>query len=96
MGRDAAPLTQARIVVCLRDGRTIERSVDGARGYPKKPATTDELNQKFLRCAERAIPKASASKALHYLQNLADEGASVSSLVAMLARTETCEEEKSS
>ena len=96
VGRDAAPLTQARIVVCLRDGRTIERSVDGARGYPKKPATTDELNQKFIRCAERAIPKASASKALHYLQNLADEGASVSSLVAMLARTETCEEEKSS
>ena len=40
--------------------------------------------------------KASASRALHYLQNLADEGASVSSLVAMLARTETCEEEKSS
>ena len=96
VGRDAPPLTQARIVVCLRDGRTIERSVDGARGYPKKPATTDELNQKFLCCAERAIPKASANKALHYLQNLSDAGASVPSLVAMLARTETCEEEKSS
>ena len=83
-------------MICLRDGRTIERAVDGARGYPKKPATTEELNQKFLRCAERAIPEAPANKALHYIQNLPDEGASVGALVAMLVGTEIYEEERSS
>ena len=67
-----------------------------ARGYPKKPVTTEELNQKFLRCAERAIPEASANKALHYIQNLSDEGFSVGNLVAMLVGTETYEEERSS
>jgi len=96
VGRDAAPLTQARIVVCLRDGQKIERSVDGARGYPKKPATTEELNQKFLRCAERAIPAASASKALHYIHNLSDEGCSVGKLIAKLMGTKTYEEKGSS
>tara|TARA_B100000029_G_scaffold505073_2_gene585109 strand:+ start:48 stop:1466 length:1419 start_codon:yes stop_codon:yes gene_type:complete len=96
VGRDAAPLTQARIVVCLRDGRTIERSVDGARGYPNKPATTEELNRKFLHCAERAISAASARKALNYIQNLSTEGVSVGTLVALLVGTETYQEEGAS
>ena len=96
VGRNVAPLTQARIVVCLRDGRTIERFVDGARGYPKKPATTGELNQKFRRCGERAIQAESVSKALRYIQNLSDEGYSVGQLVTMLTTSETCEEKGSS
>ena len=96
VGRNVAPLTQARIVVRLRDGRTIERFVDGARGYPKKPATSGELNQKFRSCGERAIPAASVSKALHYIQNLSDEGYSVGQLVTMLTTSETCEEKGSS
>ena len=96
VGRNVAPLTQARIVVRLRDGRTIERFVDGARGYPKKPATSGELNQKFRSCGERAIPTASVSKALHYIQNLSDEGYSVGQLVTMLTTSETCEEKGSS
>ena len=92
VGRNVAPLTQARVVVCLRGGRTIERFVDGARGYPKKPATTGELNQKFRRCGERAIPAASVSKALRYIQNLSDEGYSVGQLVTMLTTSGTREE----
>ncbi len=96
VGRNVAPLTQARIVVCLRDGRTIERFVDGARGYPKNPATTGELNQKFRRCGERSIPAASVSKALRYIQNLSDEGYSVGQLVTMLTTSGTREEKGSS
>jgi 2-methylcitrate dehydratase PrpD len=60
----AAPLTQARITITRRDGRTIVRSANGARGYPDKPASGDELGAKFLSCAERVLAPAAASRAL--------------------------------
>ena len=40
----AAPLSQARVTVELRDGRTVSQSADGARGYPGR-LTDEELHQ---------------------------------------------------
>jgi 2-methylcitrate dehydratase PrpD len=70
LGADAPPLTQARVHVHLRDGRTLTAAADGARGYPDKPAADAELDAKFLSCATRTIPEASARQALDLLRRL--------------------------
>ena len=49
----AAPLSQARVTVHLRDGRVLSQSVDGARGYPGR-LTDEELATKFAGCAAAA------------------------------------------
>jgi 2-methylcitrate dehydratase PrpD len=70
LGVDRPALTQARVRVRLRDGRTLTEAADGARGYPDQPASDAELSQKFLSCAARAVPGESARHALTLLQNL--------------------------
>jgi hypothetical protein len=51
----AAPLSQARVTVRLRDGRVLTQSADGARGYPGR-ITEEELARKFAACAGRVMP----------------------------------------
>jgi 2-methylcitrate dehydratase PrpD len=46
----AAPLSQARVTVRLRDGREWSQHADGARGYPGR-LTDEELSAKFADCA---------------------------------------------
>jgi 2-methylcitrate dehydratase PrpD len=61
----AAPsLTQAHVTVRLRDGRVLTASADGARGYPERPASDEELAAKFLACAAKAMTADKAQKAL--------------------------------
>ena len=50
----AAPLSQARATIRLRDGREVSQSADGARGYPGR-LTDEELKTKFVDCAGRAL-----------------------------------------
>jgi 2-methylcitrate dehydratase PrpD len=59
----AAPLSQARVTVQLRDGRTLTEQADGARGYPGR-LTDAELSAKFLGCAERSLSRRAARLAL--------------------------------
>jgi 2-methylcitrate dehydratase PrpD len=70
LGVDAPPLTEARVHMHLRDGRTITETANGARGYPDHPASETELADKFLACATRAVSPASARHALALLQEL--------------------------
>ena len=60
----APPLTQARVTVRLQDGRVLKAAANGARGYPDRPASDDELAAKFLSCAVRALPQSRAEQAL--------------------------------
>jgi 2-methylcitrate dehydratase PrpD len=60
----APPLTQARVAVRLKDGRVLRADANGARGYPERPASDQELAAKFLSCAARALPEARAAEAL--------------------------------
>jgi 2-methylcitrate dehydratase PrpD len=62
------PLTEARVAVTLRDGRVLRDEAHGARGYPERPASSDELTAKFLSCATRALPEADAHRALELLR----------------------------
>jgi 2-methylcitrate dehydratase PrpD len=76
----AAPLSQARVTVRLRDGRTWTERADGARGYPGR-LTDEELATKFLGCAERHLSRAAADQALAALRAI-DTTATVRSLMA--------------
>ena len=58
----APALTQARVTVRLRDGRVLTASANGARGYPERPASDDELAAKFLSCAARVLPDATGAR----------------------------------
>jgi 2-methylcitrate dehydratase PrpD len=66
----APPLTQARVRVTLRDGRVLTASADGARGYPDRPASDDELAVKFMSCAVRALPHPRAEQALTAIREI--------------------------
>jgi 2-methylcitrate dehydratase PrpD len=66
----APPLTQARVAVRLRDGRVLKADANGARGYPERPASDDELAAKFLSCAARALPEAPAAGALAAIREI--------------------------
>ncbi len=70
LGQDTPPLTEARITLRLSDGRTFERAVRGARGYPERPASAAELDDKFRACAQRAVPPEAAEAALAWLHTL--------------------------
>ena len=84
LGRESPPLTEARVTVRLAGGRTLERFVRGARGYPARPASRDELDGKFTTCARRAVSAEAAAAALDFLRAL-DTAASVGDLAGRLA-----------
>jgi len=66
----AAPLTQARVTVRLRDGRVLTASANGARGYHDRPAGDDELAAKFMSCAIQAMSEPQAAAALAALRGI--------------------------
>ena len=70
VGIDQPTLTEAVVTVRLKDGRTLERRVRGARGYPMNPPTRDDLEQKFLSCARRTLSAEAADDALAWLRDL--------------------------
>ena len=67
---DAPALTQARVSIQLRDGRTLSAYADGARGYPARPATAKELDDKFRACAGRVLDVARTEAAIVMLRSL--------------------------
>jgi 2-methylcitrate dehydratase PrpD len=84
VGIDQPALTEAVVTVRLVDGQSLERRVQGARGYPSRPPTADELDQKFRACAERAVPQDIAGDALGWLRGLEDRPR-VAALTELLA-----------
>ena len=68
----APPLTQARVAVRLRDGRTLTAAANGARGYHERPASEQELAEKFRGCASRALDASAVTDLLHAIRNAVD------------------------
>jgi 2-methylcitrate dehydratase PrpD len=66
----APPLTQARVTVHLAGGRVLAASANGARGYPERPASDEQLAAKFLACAERSIPPDRARRAMAVVREI--------------------------
>jgi 2-methylcitrate dehydratase PrpD len=61
-----------RIVITRKDGRKLEKVESFATGHPKKPMTRGQLEHKFLECAELAIERERAERALDELWRLED------------------------
>ena len=70
LGVNQPPLTEAKVVVRLRDGRLCERHARGARGYPNLPPSAQEFDRKFTVCAERAVEPSVATEVLGWLRGL--------------------------
>src|SRR5262249_27794654 len=79
----APSLTQARVALRLRDGRVLNASANGARGYPENPASDDELAAKFMACATRTLSASTAASALAALKEI-ESVRDVRSLTALL------------
>jgi 2-methylcitrate dehydratase PrpD len=67
---NAPPLTQARVTIRLRDSRVLTALANGARGYHDRPATDQELGDKFMACARRVLDEASANAALRAIRDI--------------------------
>ncbi|MBI4501805.1 MAG: MmgE/PrpD family protein [Gemmatimonadetes bacterium] len=67
---DAPALTQARVTIKLGDGRTLTAYADGARGYPARLASAQELTTKFRECAGRVLDPTRTDAAIRMLQLL--------------------------
>jgi 2-methylcitrate dehydratase PrpD len=66
----APSLTQARVTVRLRDGRLLTASANGARGYPERPASEEELATKFTSCAAQTLSAPRVADALSALRDI--------------------------
>jgi 2-methylcitrate dehydratase PrpD len=64
----APSLTQARVTVRLRDGRVLTAEANGARGYPDRPASDEQLAVKFTSCAMQTLSSPRAADALARLR----------------------------
>lgn len=59
-----------RVTIRLKDGRTLSREAQHARGGPELPLTEEELRAKFMECAVQAIDRGAAEKALTDIERL--------------------------
>jgi len=66
----APSLTQARVTVRLRDGRVLIAEANGARGYPDRPASDEQLAVKFTSCAMQTLSPPEAASALAALRDI--------------------------
>ncbi|MSO83647.1 MAG: MmgE/PrpD family protein [Acidobacteria bacterium] len=72
------PLSHTHVTVRLRDGRVLAQAADGARGYPARPASDEQLAAKFLGCARRTLPPSMAEHAwstLTHIEHIGDMSA---------------------
>ena len=67
---DAPALTQSRVTAQLRGGAPVGAYADRARGYPGRPATNQQLGDKFRACAARVMDGRRLEAASDMLQQL--------------------------
>lgn len=73
----------ARVTVQLRDGRTLSRQVDAAKGGDIVPMTAEELRAKFHECAARAMTPTEAERLADAI-GILDTAPDLLSLTALL------------
>jgi 2-methylcitrate dehydratase PrpD len=72
VGKGAPALTEARVRVHLKNGRTLSQDAHGARGYPERPASDAELDAKFMACGTRVLSRERAAALLKCLRGFED------------------------
>ena len=61
----------ATLTVFMKDGRALSAYADGARGYPSRPATAEDVTGKFRTCARRVLDPDRTEAAILMLKSLA-------------------------
>jgi 2-methylcitrate dehydratase PrpD len=61
---------ETRVELTLNDGRILTKTASVATGHPDKPMSREQLEAKFVECAELAIDEASAREAMAQIWNL--------------------------
>jgi len=61
---------RTRVKVLTRDGQEFAGEAEWAKGYPQKPFPPDELEGKFLECAETVFSQRQAAEALEAIKTL--------------------------
>ncbi len=74
------------VELSLKNGRTLSRRVEHAKGTPENPLTADEVRAKYLGLAAPVMPRARA-EAIMAAVDAIDEAADLSRLGALLRRT---------
>jgi 2-methylcitrate dehydratase PrpD len=84
-----APLSHTRVTIRLRDGRTLAQTASGARGYPARPASEEQLRAKFSECARRVLSPSAADRAWEALGRIdySDDVAAFGELFAPALQT---------
>lgn len=59
-----------RVTIRLKNGQTLSREAQHAKGGPEYPMTEDELKAKFLECGRHAIDEKAAERALGDIEKL--------------------------
>jgi 2-methylcitrate dehydratase PrpD len=59
-----------RVTIRLKNGQTLSREAQHARGGPEFPMTEEELRGKFAECARQAIDDSGIARALDYIEKL--------------------------
>ena len=59
-----------RVTLRLKDGQTLTREVQHAKGGPEVPMTPGELKGKFIECARQAINDGDTLRALEFIERL--------------------------
>jgi 2-methylcitrate dehydratase PrpD len=59
-----------RVTVRLKNGQTLVREAQHAKGGPEFPMTEEELRGKFTECAREALSESAATKALEMIEGL--------------------------
>jgi 2-methylcitrate dehydratase PrpD len=77
MGSTSADSMRGRteVVVRLKDGTELSRRVEAAKGDPENPLTTNEIESKFLDCAQSVFSRQDSKRLLskiHTLERLKD------------------------
>ncbi len=62
--------TRTRVRVTCKDGRTFEKTLDRAVGYPDRPLSEEQMEEKFRTCAARSLPGDAATRALAAVRRL--------------------------
>jgi len=59
-----------RVTVRLKNGRTLTREAQHAKGGPELPMSEEELRTKFIECAREVLDERSAARALEQIEEL--------------------------
>ena len=71
------------VELLLRDGRTVSRRVEFARGTRENPLTTDEVRAKYFRLTGPIVPRARAEALMTAVDRL-DKARDLSPLAALV------------